>query len=485
MNNQKFKMIFNMYSNLKIKSILSLTVIFLIATSVFSQQKATTQSTANKPADNSVYWSKLYEAEEYNNTYCLKNAQGKIVKKAFEGEMGEFADGLAYVKVNPEMTNDVSDFDNEISDAELDEMMLGTCFGNYGFVNKSYKIVVPLKYDQAFGFSEGLAAVAKCNEAKDRKLWGFIDKTGKVVIPLRFSSAYSFSDGIAWVEDANTKLWFFIDKTGKALSTPIYEYPGFEGKFINGWSPAGIKEKNVQFPLTKYGFIDYKGQTIIPFIYAECKNFSEGFAAVKLTTFGKNDWIFINTLNQKVAEGFEYAESFRDSCAIVKKNGKYGIINYEGKLLTDLKYDRIDNFSEKSAIVKLKTDGKDKYGVINNKGVEIVPCIYDNLRNDIYENNDKNLIIATKDKKSGVLNRKGEIVVPFVYDNINFFSCSMAPVQQNNKFGYVNTSGKLVIPCIYDYADCFVDYKQWAKVDKGNETLYINKAGQVMRKFTY
>ncbi len=474
-----------MNNKFSLKRFFSLSITCLVFSSVFSQQKATTQSTANKPADNSVYWSKLYEAEEYNNTYCLKNAHGKIVKKAFEGEIGKFADGLACVNVNPEMTNDVSDFDNEISDAELDDMMLGTCFGNYGFVNKSYKIVVPLKYDQAFEFSEGLASVAKCNEAKDRKLWGYIDKTGRVAIPLRFSSAYSFSDGIAWVEDANTKLWFFIDKTGKALSNPIYEHPGFEGKFVNGWSPAGIKEKNVRFPLTKYGFIDNKGKTVIPFIYAECKNFSEGLAAVKLTTFGKNDWIFINTLNQKVAEGFEYAESFRDSCAIVKKNGKYGMINHEGKLIAELKYDRIDKFSENSAIVNLKIDGKDKYGIINNKGVEIVPCIYDNLWNDIYENNDKNVIIATKDKKSGVLNHKGEIVVPFVYDNINFFSCSMAPVQQNGKWGYINTSGKLVIPCVYDYADGFVEYKQWAKVEKDNQILYINKAGQVMRRITY
>lgn len=477
-----------MYSNLKIKSILSLTVIFLIATSVFSQQKATTQSTANKPADNSVYWSKLYEAEEYNNTYCLKNAQGKIVKKAFEGEMGEFADGLAYVKVNPEMTNDVSDFDNEISDAELDDMMLGTCFGNYGFVNKSYKIVVPLKYDQAFEFSEGLASVAKCNEAKDRKLWGYIDKTGRVVIPLRFSSAYSFSDGIAWVEDANTKLWFFIDKTGKALSTPIYEYPGFECKFKNGWSPAGIKEKNVRFPLTKYGFINNKGQTMIPFVYAECKNFSEGLAAVKLTAFGKNDWLYINMKNEKItsaSDGFEYANDFIDSCAIVKKNNKFGLINHNGKIIADIKYDAIDKFQEGTAIIKTKVNGKDMYGIINNKGVEIVPCNYDRLYNDLYENNNRNLILARKDKKAGVLNRKGEIVIPFVYEDVNFFSCSMAPVKQNGKWGYVNTAGKLVIPCIYEFADVFVAFKQWAKVDKGNETLYINKTGQVMRKISY
>ena len=67
----------------------------------------------------------------------------------------------------------------------------------YGFVDKTGIEVVPLKYDKAFSFSEGFAAV--CNDAK----WGFVDKFGKEVIPLEYEEASSFSEGLAAVRSGN------------------------------------------------------------------------------------------------------------------------------------------------------------------------------------------------------------------------------------------------------------------------------------------
>jgi hypothetical protein len=61
--------------------------------------------------------------------------------------------------------------------------------GKYGYIeDHSGKKIIPFKYDDAWPFSEGLAAV------KVDGKWGFIDKTGKEIIPCVYSETGSFSE---------------------------------------------------------------------------------------------------------------------------------------------------------------------------------------------------------------------------------------------------------------------------------------------------
>ena len=67
--------------------------------------------------------------------------------------------------------------------------------------------MIPIKYDDADSFSEGLATV-KLNDK-----YGFIDKTGKEVIPIKYDYAEGFSEGLAQVK-LNNK-WFYINQKGE------------------------------------------------------------------------------------------------------------------------------------------------------------------------------------------------------------------------------------------------------------------------------
>ena len=49
---------------------------------------------------------------------------------------------------------------------------------------------------------------------------------------------------------------------------------------------------------------------------------------------------------------FDDAEQFQDDLAVVKKNGKYGLINKYGKEIIPYKYDYIWSFDEGLAKVK-------------------------------------------------------------------------------------------------------------------------------------
>jgi hypothetical protein len=51
-----------------------------------------------------------------------------------------------------------------------------------------------------------------------------------------------------------------------------------------------------------------------------------------------------------------------------------------------------------------------------------------------------------------------------------------ALVRLNNQFGFINKDGKEIIPFIYDNPYSYENGK--AKVQKGNESFYINKIGE-------
>ena len=78
-----------------------------------------------------------------------------------------------------------------------------------GFADTNGHIVVPLIYDDAWEYSEGMARV------KSGKLWGYIDTNGKLVIPFKYRFALDFINGRAKVGQKDG--WFFIDRQGEEI----------------------------------------------------------------------------------------------------------------------------------------------------------------------------------------------------------------------------------------------------------------------------
>lgn len=81
----------------------------------------------------------------------------------------------------------------------------------WGFIDESFKEVIPCQWEGVWDFSEGLAAVqdADC-------MWGFINKQGEVAIPCQYIDIEPFRRGFAKVQDTDGN-WIKIDKTGKVV----------------------------------------------------------------------------------------------------------------------------------------------------------------------------------------------------------------------------------------------------------------------------
>lgn len=177
--------------------------------------------------------------------------------------------------------------------------------GKCGFKLRSTgEIVIPLKYDDAYDFREGLVVV------KLNGKWGFIDKTGKEITPLKYDDVrvYGMNEGMVAVEFNDR--YGYIDHTGKEV-TPIKYYA--VDSFVEGL--AGVA-------LNGCGFIDKTGKEVIPLKYDSVGCFTEGLAKVKLN----NKWGYIDKTGKEVIPlKYDDASSFSGGKAKVMTKNIFGI----------------------------------------------------------------------------------------------------------------------------------------------------------------
>lgn len=169
----------------------------------------------------------------------------------------------------------------------------------FGYINQDGEAVVPLVYDVVYSergvwsrsFSEGFAPVSKTSLwSGDAKL-GMVDKDGKLVIPIQYDFLFSFQDGLLRAGyNWNYPLYrdwdsiCLIDKSGReVISTGGYDRIEY---FSEGLARIRRASGDLQ---GAWGYIDLRGREVVPCVFDETRDFSDGLAAVK--TEGK--WGYI------------------------------------------------------------------------------------------------------------------------------------------------------------------------------------------------
>ena len=163
-------------------------------------------------AMNYLYGQKLEPRENSNKKWGFVDETGKTVIPFKYDCAWNFHEGLARIGISYQGP--------------------GSCAGDFkkGFIDQTGKIVIPLKYDYIDDYNiasspfseEGLAVVSigvklGCEYDVSGGKWGYIDKTGKEIIPLKYDLAGRFSDGLAVVM-LNLK-WGFVNVTGKEVTS--------------------------------------------------------------------------------------------------------------------------------------------------------------------------------------------------------------------------------------------------------------------------
>lgn len=302
--------------------------------------------------------------------YSYIDKAGKVVIDAgkYHG-VGSFSDGLAPVHLQER---------------------------GWGFIDKTSIEVIEPQFEEASGFSDGLAGVQIGGR------WGFIDKTGQVVIKPQYEVINSFSEGVAVVAKSNNIL--LINKTGQTifsrnmndLQLSIYERARFSNGLIDAYDPTkskiGFMDKSGKFVIEpkfdnaspfseglaratiiedgeeKVGFIDPTGQFVIPPTFntdsdfrRNSTDFSEGLASLtenlRPTITEEERFVYIDKKGAIVLfTSFFHAGPFRDGVAVVydSEKNKWGYIDKSGKVAIPLQYDLVSNFSEGLACVAIR-----------------------------------------------------------------------------------------------------------------------------------
>jgi hypothetical protein len=238
----------------------------------------------------------------------------------------------------------------------------------WGFLDaRSGKVVLPPAYKEAgigagLAFREGLCLVK--NEAGERV---YIDRDGRVRIRLPNADwrGAHFWEGLARVtvrpsssnggplDWGRTPIEYrsgFMDRDGRMVIEPRF---GTAGDFSEGLAPVTVTEDgsfgydmdeltgettpfpDAPEPPPAWGFINTKGEVVVPMVYEKALGFREGLAPVRQG--GK--WGYIDRQGRMViGAGFEDARRFRKGIAEVVIGGKVAYIDKSGNLVvrTDL-----------------------------------------------------------------------------------------------------------------------------------------------------
>ncbi|MEZ4450224.1 MAG: WG repeat-containing protein [Nannocystaceae bacterium] len=273
--------------------------------------------------------------------------------------------------------------------------------------------------------------------------------------------------------------------------------------YADGLLPCKVEDR--------YGFINVKGELVLPAAFTLTLGFSEGLAPVKVDAL----WGYIDTRGTMVIPPtFSSASAFTDGMAHVQRGDEGGFIDPKGKFIPDRPGTlQVGKFSEGLARFKaLNRIGVAAWGFIDKSGeivlqpeYDMVHDFYDGLArvqvDDLYGFLDPKGKIAIEptfaevgdfheglaavhdEGRSGYIDRQGEMVIDMEFRAGGPFSEGLASVGIGTRMGYIDRQGKVVIEPAYDVAEAFSDGRAAVRVN--HRWGYIDRKGKMMIQAIY
>lgn len=176
---------------------------------------------------------------------------------------------------------------------------------------------------------------------------------------------------------------------------------------------------------------------------------------------------------------------FKEGMLLVKKDGKNGIININGKKIIDIKYDSIEadkysinkNHNRSSGfIVSVKTESGYRYGYINYKGKTILKAQYNEIARINYIDDDENAYLVAFNNGQAGLFKNGKLILQHEYEDMQFDSINnLLILQESGKQGIANLKGEIIIPIEYDN---IIIAGNLINAQKNDEVIVFDNKGQ-------
>ena len=439
----------------------------------------------------------------YTNVEDFHYGMAVAQKKLPNGEPGEYwgvvdEEGKVRIAFKYRSLRYEDNFDYE------DNLYVCRTDRGYGFVSTSSGEILPTTYSDLTdegGERWSVRRNGKMGMVKVGKANGSFRV--ETIIPCEYDQVQA-GDGDEYYVVTNGSLHGLLDWDGKTIIACVYDdvdlnkYVGFCSVKRNGLK--GLMSKtgeefipcafddfgviNKHFFWTRkdntYGIYSSEGEKVQPckfssfFIYEEKKK-----KEVSLSDFVQLD-----------------RRKHPDLYAVV--SGKVGTLDSEN-FTTKLPcaYDYLSDFATRMKITNgVRTEQRlavcrlnGKYGIVNSEGKQIQPMGFDELRKDVSDPLSKELpnMGSARDlhvrigDKWGILTAYGEQLAEVKFDSVGVFHDGLAVVKAAERYGYIDRSGAIVIPIQWIAAYDFSEGLAALRVDK-KHFQFINTAGTVVIK---
>jgi hypothetical protein len=200
----------------------------------------------------------------------------------------------------------------------------------YKNVNKYFKktkyIIILFCLNFSFLFSQQVEffETSSLNEKQFKVLldhkWGVADSLKNIIIPPKYEYIYAKSENL-YMFQYNKKIGF-VNEKGFEVIKAVYDT--IQNKHGNCFAIEKYNDSNT----TNYVLIGINNN----------RGFNEGNCVVSINS----KYGFINSKGQVVIPlMYEYADDFNNNLAIVKLNSKFGLINKKGKIVLKNLYDKL------------------------------------------------------------------------------------------------------------------------------------------------
>ena len=171
-------------------------------------------------------------------------------------------------------------------------------------------------------------------------------------------------------------------------------------------------------------------------------------AQEKLYVYAENSKFGLKSEKEKILTepifekiGWSNGSTNNDQSTIGYFNSGWGLVSSKGKIITPPEFSNLIPAYENQFIASKANhiNGTVKFGLIDNKGKELLPFVYDSLRtfhHDLY-------VFKDSTQMMGIIDESGNLYYQIKFDQLNLLSKDLYYIIQSGKLGVIDTLGKL------------------------------------------
>ena len=221
----------------------------------------------------------------------------------------------------------------------------------------------------------------------------------------------------------------------------------------------------VSYKDNKWGVINARGEDVISPSYQEMIIIPNSKEDVFLCTYdvnydtGEYKTMALNSQNEEILTEYDKIEALQnydennniwyDTNALkVQKDGKYGLIDFQGQEILTCEYDIITPMAGVENAIEIQKE--EKYGLVDSKGNTILNTDYASIE-PLDTKNTSNYIIQTTEGKYGIASYSDSLVLDAIYDGVEqIHANNMYVVIKEGKQVIVNDQGEEILNGDYD-----------------------------------